>query len=190
MTHIPELVLLDASCLLNLYATGRLRDIAAAQPYSFGAADYVVRQEALYTLRPAPGERTSERVPVNMDPLVDEGVVQVLHLEGQEEAATFVDLAALVDDGEAITAALAFHRGFALAIDDRKVRRLFAEYTPTVPLVSTLQLLRQWEQAPSVEPSELREASLAMRHGSSSVASEQDSLYEWWSAITRDEADS
>lgn len=180
MTHIPELVLLDASCLLNLYATGRLRDIAAAQPYSLGAADYVVRQEALYTLRPAPGERTYERVPMNMDPLVDEGVVQVLHLEGQEEAGTFVDLAALVDDGEAITAALAFHRGFALAIEDRKARRLFAKYTPTVPLVSTLQLLRQWEQAPSVEPSELREASLAMRHGSSSVASEQDSLYEWW----------
>ena len=114
---------MDASCLLNLYATGRLRDIALAQPYRLGVADYVLEREALYVWRSSSGEGQEERVLVDLARLIEEGIIQVLRLEHQEEEATFVNLASMVDDGEAITAALAVHRGCAVATDDRKARR-------------------------------------------------------------------
>ena len=65
--------------------------------------------------------------PVDLSSLVDEGLVRVMALETPGEEATFVELAALVDDGEAITGALAAHRQCALATDDRKARRVLGE---------------------------------------------------------------
>lgn len=187
MTQPPILILLDASCLLNLYATGRLRDIALALPHRLGVADYVIEQEALYVWRPGLGETREEQVLVDLSPLVAEGVIQVLRLEHQEEEATFVDMAALVDDGEAVTAALALHRGCAVATDDRKARRVLAERAPTVPLVSTLDLLKKWGERSSVAATDLRAAMLAMQSGASYVPGERDPLYEWWRTVVHDE---
>ncbi len=183
MTQSPESLLLDASCLLNLYATGRLRDIALAQPYRLGVADYVLEREALYVWRSSSGEGQEERLLVNLTPLIEGGIIQVLRLEQQEEEATFVNLASMVDDGEAITAALAVHRGCAIATDDRKARRVLAEHTPIVPLVSTLELLRQWAEGSSVAQSDLHAAMIAMRSGASYVPGERDPSYEWWRSI-------
>ena len=46
-----DFLLLDASCLLNLYATGRLREIAEVLPYQLCVAGYVAEQEALFVRR-------------------------------------------------------------------------------------------------------------------------------------------
>ena len=48
MTQRFDILILDASCLLNLYATGRSRDIALTLPYRLGVADYVLEREVLY----------------------------------------------------------------------------------------------------------------------------------------------
>ena len=40
-------LLLDASCLLNLYATGRMIETAAALPWQLAVVDYVLEHEAL-----------------------------------------------------------------------------------------------------------------------------------------------
>ncbi|MBI2919095.1 MAG: hypothetical protein HYY01_14055 [Chloroflexi bacterium] len=187
MTQPQDLLLLDASCLLNLYATGRFRDIAAAQSRRLGVAEYVVEQEALYVWCPGPGEAREERVPVDLSPLIAEGLVLVLRLEHQEEEATFVDLAALVDDGEAITVALALHRGCAVATDDRKARRVIVERVPSVPLASTLELLKRWADEASISHSDLRAAMLAMQAGASYAPGERDPLYGWWQAVIQAE---
>lgn len=184
------LLLLDASCLLNLYATERFRDIALALSHHLGVADYVLEQEALYVWRPSPTEPREERVPIDLSSLVQEGVLDVLRLEHHDEETTFVDLAALIDDGEAITAALAIHRECAVATDDRKARRVLAERAPAVLLVSTLELLKEWAEKASITAADLRSAMLAMRSGASYMPGERDPLYEWWNAIVhRDEAD-
>ena len=188
MAQAPEFLLLDASCLLNLYATGRLRDIALAQPYQLGLADYVLEREALYVWRSSFGEGHEERVAVDLTPLIDEGVIRVLRLDHPEEEATFVNLASMIDDGEAITGALAVHRGCSVATDDRKTRKVLGEHTPLVRLVSTLELIKQWAEGSSVAQSDLHAAMIAMRSGASYVPGERDPLYEWWQSITGGEA--
>ena len=178
-----DLVLLDASCLINLYATGRLRDIALAVPYRLGVADYVLEREALYVWRPGASVAEETRVPVDLEHLVEKGVIRVMRLESEEEERTFVDLAALMDDGEAVTGAIALHRGYAVATDDRKARRILAERPRSITLVSTLELLKLWDEQTSVSGTELRGALVAMKFGASYSPGERDPLYGWWRSV-------
>ena len=92
-------------------------------------------------------------------------------------------LAALVDDGEAATAALALHRGCAVATDDRKARRVFGEFMPDVPLVSTLDLMKLWADESQIPRDELRAAMDAMRRSASYVPSRSAPLFDWWVSI-------
>ena len=181
MTHPLGTLLLDATCLLNLYATGRFRDIAVALPYQLGVAEYMLEVEALYVWLPDPTGTSEEPEPVDLSSLGDEGLMQAMSLASPDEEGTFVELAALVDDGEAITGALAVHRQCSLATDDRKACRVFAERLPTVPLLSTLQLLKLWAEAALVSEAELRVAMDGMRLGASYVLGNR--LHPWWQNI-------
>ena len=173
-----EFIVLDASCLLNLYATGRMRDIAQALPYRLVVAEYVATQEALFVWRVTEG--TEERIRVDLNPLIDDGLIQVMDLESSEEQTTFVDIAAQVDDGEAVTCALALHRDWSVATDDRKARRVFTELAGDVSLFSTSELLKAWADKASIPHEELRDALRAIQAGASYMPSRRDPLYEWW----------
>ena len=79
----PEtgVLLLDASCLLNLYATGRIMEIAASLPWQLAVVDYVMEQESLYVRTIGASGEQEETVPVDLSPLVEEGLLLVLRLE-------------------------------------------------------------------------------------------------------------
>ena len=173
-------LILDASCLLNLYATERFGEILASLREQVGVADYVLEEEALFIRREASADGQDDQFLVDLSPFVSEGLVEVMRLESPNEETTFVTLAALIDDGEAVTAALALHRGCSVATDDRKARRVLAEQAPTVPLVTTLDLVSQWEETMSVPLGELRTALERMRSGASYVPGPRDPRYGWW----------
>ena len=143
----------------------------------------MLEQEALYIWLPEPDETREERVPVDLSQLVSDGLIHLMRLEQLEEELTFVDLAVSIDDGEATTGALAFHRECSVATDDRKARRVFGERFPAVPVVSTLELLNLWAQDESVSNVELQAAMTRMRTGASYVPGYRDPLYGWWREI-------
>ena len=177
-----DILLLDASCLLNCYATGRLREIILAIPWLLGVVDYVLEHEALYVRNPTAAGDREEMRSVELSPLIDAGLVEVVSLQHPEEEASYVDLAAVIDDGEAITGAIALHRGYAVAIDDRKARRVLGERTPAIKLVSTLEILQQWGATVPVD--ELRHALRAMQMDANYIPGRRDPLYVWWRDIT------
>ncbi|MDE0475316.1 MAG: hypothetical protein OXI50_12200 [Gammaproteobacteria bacterium] len=178
-------LILDASCLLNLYATERFKDIAASLREQVAVADYVLDQEALFIRREAPTDGEDEQLVVDLSPFVSEGLVEVMHLASPSEETTFVALASIIDDGEAATAALAIHRGCSVATDDRKARRVLSEQAPTVPLVSTLDLLVRWAETDSVPLTELRTALERVRSGASYVPGPRNPHYMWWLKVMR-----
>ena len=182
MRHFDSL-LLDANCLLNLYATGLLREITVALPYQFWVADYVVEHEALFIWRPCPIDARDVKEPVDLTPLLEEGLIQLMSLVHQAEESTFVNLAVHLDDGEAITGALALHRDCSIATDDRKARRVLSQYAPSVELVSTLDLLKMWAEEVQVPRDELDAAMAEMRSGASYIPGTRDPLYNWWWSI-------
>lgn len=176
-------LILDASCLLNLYATERFRDIVTSLNEQVGVARYVLEEEALFIRREAPADGHDEQIPVDISPFVAKGLVELICLASPSEEATFVELAALIDDGEAITAALALHRRGSVATDDRKARRVLAERAPTVSLLSTLDILRKWAETTALPVYELRTALGRMRSCASYVPGRGDPHYRWWLAV-------
>jgi len=183
VTRHLDLLLLDASCLLNLFATDRLHEIADVLPYQLCVADYVAEREALYVRRAGPTDAEEVQIPVDLAPLFEEGLIQLMCLENPTEEATYVNLAAHLDEGEAITGALALHRDCSIATDDRKARRVLRQFSASVELLSTLELLKQWAEKGQVPGDELGAAVTKIRTGASYVPGPRDPLYPWWRSI-------
>jgi predicted nucleic acid-binding protein len=176
----PRPIILDASCLLNLYASKRLQGIAQTLPQPLAVADYVIQQEALYIRHRGSDQDREEREPVNVESLVSAGFIQVMQVNSEVEATTFVDLATEMDDGEAITCALAVHRQCDVATDDRKARRILSTRAPQVLVTSTLALVKQWGELAGITKAELRAVLLNIRFGANYYPGERDPLYRWW----------
>jgi predicted nucleic acid-binding protein len=143
--------LLDACVVLSLYATRRMPEILSAVPGPAAIVDLVAR-EALYVRRIVDGQ--PEREPVDLAPLISSAALEILTAEDEDELQTFVDRAVNLDDGEAMTAALAIHRGLILVTDDRKAERLL---TGRVRLRATLDLVKSWADGKNIGDDVLHE---------------------------------
>lgn len=182
-------IVLDASCLLNLYASGRLREITRTLLQPLAVAEYVVQQEAPYIRRRESEQDQEERELVDLTPLVSMGLIQVMTIDSEAEATTFIDLASEMDDGAAMTCALAIHRQCDVATDDRKAQRVLSQRASQVPILSTLALVKQWAELASIAKEELRAVVLRMWAGANYYPGERHSLYGWWAAIVSDGQD-
>jgi hypothetical protein len=173
-------IILDASCLLNLYASGKLRQIAEILPQPLAVAEYVVQQEALYIRRRPSEQEPEEREPVDLGSLVAAGLIQGLTLSSEAEATTFIDMAREMDDGEAMTCALAMHRQCDVATDDRKAQRVLSGRAPHIPIISTLAIVKQWAELAGITKAEIKVSLLNILSGANYYPGEREPLYAWW----------
>lgn len=180
-----QLLLLDACCAINLYATGRIEEILSGLPYRFAMAKQV-QGEALSIRRGGDGDDAHQREPVAWGPLVASGRLEVLALGSEAEVTAFVSLAAEMDDGEAATCALALHRGYGVATDDRKARRVLARLAPRMTVRSTLELLYRWCQVRGTDPAEVRILLTNVRQRGNFLPPRGDPLRPWWERALSD----
>jgi len=173
-----SVLLLDACCLLNIYASDRLDTIAEALSCSFMISEAVGR-EALYIRRGGSAEDANDREAINLTALENRGVLSITALD-EEELVTFLSFASQMDDGEAATCALAFHRSLPLATDDRKARRLLQGQAPHLHLYSTLEILKIWADHHQVDPTTLAQVLIAVRDRGNFLPPKADLLREWW----------
>lgn len=130
-------LVLDASVVINLLATERPWEILSCQ-----GASAVVPEQVVAEVRRCPVTRKAfddKRHPLRISPNVS---VEALSLA---ELDLFVDLAASMGDGEAASITLAVSRGFSLAIDDRRARKIAGTRFPALRLWWSTQLLRARE---------------------------------------------
>jgi hypothetical protein len=121
-----------------------------------------------------------EREPVEIGTLVATGLIQVITVNSEAEAITFINLAREMDDGEAMTCALAIHRQCDVATDDRKARRVLSGRAPRVPIISTLAIVKQWADLVGVTKAELKAILLNIWSGANYYPGEREPLYAWW----------
>jgi predicted nucleic acid-binding protein len=119
------------------------------------------------------------QTPINLDQYSTYGTVRVLLEEG--ELLQYVQLAAMVDDGEAATIAIARSRGLAMATDDRKARRVCAELGMPEPKRS-LSILRAYAEAASLNDRSIRERLIRVRSRASFRPGQSDPDHKWWSS--------
>jgi predicted nucleic acid-binding protein len=174
------MILLDACVLLNLCATDRLEDIGLCVPGGFSVCS-AVREEALFLRDPTDAMHPLK--PLVLDPYFLNGVIRVLPLEANEESL-FVNIAAELDEGEAMSMSIAISRNLDLATDDRKAIRLFDDFGgDRNRLWTTPSIVKTWADATSPSPEELTRIVCAMRDRARYLLAPNHPLYSWWSPL-------
>lgn len=174
------LVLLDACAVINLYASRWMEDIVGAVGVPVGVVR-IVHQESLYVLHGGEGDDADERVRVDLSPLIAGESLLMLDLAGNDELETFIDLTADLDDGEAMTLALAVHRGCTVVTDDRKAARIAT--SRGVELRATLDLVKAWVDGRGIALEVTRSALLDIRRRGSYMPGRSHPLKSWWDRV-------
>lgn len=146
-------MVLDTCCLINLYASQRLQMLIRTVFDQAIIPEQVVG-ESLFIRQPD-DKNPEQLVPavINLDALVMDATVKVVGLEQREELDQFIQLATLLDDGEAACVAIASSRGLSLATDDRKAIAIAKDLS--VEVVTTPEILMNWINAVAPEPEEI-----------------------------------
>lgn len=187
--RIPEggLLLLDACCLINLFASGRMEAVLGLLPYRFGTSELVADREVL-SIRGAPAtDDEPERIALAPRDLEGLGFA-VLPVASEEEQAEFVRFAAELDDGEASVCALAMVHGGGVATDDRKALRIlgrFGNEVSTLWTIQTPELLFQWAQRSGASAAEIREVLRMVADRGSFYPRPGAPRYDWWEQYLR-----
>lgn len=137
-TDSQTMMVVDASVVINLNATGYAPEIIRAFPNQV-----VVTDSAIAEL--ASGVRNGHGDAQKLQELIDSGVVQAVTV-GETcihiyESLIDGNALSTLDDGEAATIAYAYEVHGIAMIDERKARRLCAERFPDLPVFLTVDLL-------------------------------------------------
>lgn len=171
---MKAVLLNDASVLLNILATDKLREIANSIDRQIAICS-AAKEEAKKLRDPTTGEMAL----VNLTPYIETGALLVLEPENDEEKRLYVEAAAIVDDGEAMSYAIARVRNLELAIDDKKARRLVTEQS-RLRMWSTAELLKCWSESGGCSKEELREAIINIETRARYFPANPHVLAAWW----------
>lgn len=139
-----DCIILDACCIINLYASGHIGDILKSISKSVAVAAYVRDEEALRIYTGHDSDEAEKYEQIDLQPFIDCGLLIVVSPETEAENITFVNFAAALDDGEAITGAIALHRNWSICSDDRRATSFFTQNTPHLQVISTPELIKYW----------------------------------------------
>jgi predicted nucleic acid-binding protein len=150
-------LVVDTSIWINFLATGRLWEIIGALGVPCSTPEEVLKE----VLR---DPTSSKPFPADQHPLRNRPELEIVSLDGQslELFLELVsgDVAQRLGDGEAAAIALAYARGWTIALDERKARRLVRECFPNMAMAMSIELL----SLPSVT------ATLGADHAKAAVA--------------------
>ena len=175
-----ECVILDACCLINLYASGRFDDILTSISKPVFVARYVWSNEAL-SVNGAPNpEAGLQEESIDLGPLIGGGLLNLADLETEDEETLFVNFAASLDDGEAITGAIAAARDWCVATDDRRARNVLTSQVPRMQLLSSPELIKHWADVTAAEADEVCRVVQRIRRHGHYIPPASHPLYVWW----------
>jgi len=179
-----SLLLLDACCVINLFATGRCEEILRRLPYAFATSRLIAKTEILSLAAGRPSA-PSKREVIPSARLEDSDDIAVLDLRGQEEVARFVRFADYLDRGEASVCTLAVTRGGVVATDDRKTLSFLRRMTPQVPTIQTPEILWEWAGLSRVSDAEIGVVLRAVRDRARFLPRRNAPHFDWWERFLR-----
>ena len=102
-------------------------------------------------------------------------------MEEGAEVDRYVAYAEDLDDGEAMSLAIAQSRNLALVTDERKARRLARENAPELSLITTTEIIHTW--AHGKEPSEVTAVVHSILTRARFLPADSDPLALWWNKM-------
>jgi predicted nucleic acid-binding protein len=163
-------VVIDASTLINLAASEKLVELLSCLS-AVRSICTIVKNECLY-LRSSDGTKIESISPSHW---ITDGLLSECQLQADEEER-FVVFAAQIDDGEAMSLAIAEGRACALATDDRKACRIAT--AANIKTISTLQIVQEWSK--DKEPLDIAKVLSAIERRARFRPPTDDPQFKWW----------
>lgn len=175
-----DYLIIDACVLLNLFATGIVQEILTLIAQN-SVICVLVKEESFYLRKE---EDQNEIESIDIEDLISQEVIQICDFENTDEQNLFVNLAAELDDGEAMSIAIALSRNWHLATDDKKARRIFTENAQSNDLlVSTTDLIKEWSENENVDDLAIKSILLKVERKASFHPPKADINLQWWNNI-------
>jgi len=174
-------VILDTCVLINLLASGEAEAILRSLGVNCQVCTAVRRESMYLRSESLPGQREA----IDLSPLFISGILHLCDLQGQAEEGLYVGYAADLDDREAMSLAISQSRGYCLATDDRKTRKLARETGLNIVLLTTTEILRVWAELNAPAPAKLATAIQRISNRARFVPSPEDPNYSWWQANSK-----
>lgn len=176
-----RLILLDACCLISLFATGRIEAVLDVLPHRFATSELVADGEVLAIGGAQAPDGSTERVPVSPRTLEASGRLAILPIASEREQTEFVRFAFHLDDGEASACALAVVHGGAVATDDRKALRILGQ--AGIQTLQTPELLFEWAQRSQASEDDIRRALTDVRDRARFYPRADAPVFGWWESF-------
>ncbi len=174
--------IVDACCLINLYASGSMLDILRAIVGGI-YVPVLVTHESLF-VRKEDDQDPTALVPdrIDLTHALAAGLLHQCDLENEVEAEYFVQFAAGVDDGEAMCLALAKCRQWTVATDDRKAIRV--AITEGIDTISTAEIVKFWADKCKVADEALAESLRRIERYARFRPRKGSPLQKWWTTAS------
>lgn len=167
---------IDSCCLINLCAVGPLAHVLPPLGVSWHIPPQVKAESLFLRTQEEDGSLGRERL--DLQPAIDAGVLAICEAEPGAETDLYVQLAGPLDDGEAVSLAIAKCRSWLLATDDRLAIRYATDLD--VPVMTTPELMERWADATSAEPRALSCALRRIQRRARFAPSRRSPFYDWW----------
>lgn len=172
------LLILDACAVINLYATGVMDRILVTSTDTPTVCD-VVQNEAQFVRRGGQGPDARDLERIDLDPLLRAGILTVLSASTEHEFETFIDLVAFgLHAGEAMSGAIAIHRGGIVVTDDRAATTRLRQ--SDVSTMSALELVKRWADRERVTGDTLVDVLVHIRERARYVPATSHPFRLWW----------
>lgn len=179
MAGVP--IVVDACSSLNLFATGRIVEIAeAANLHLLVLPEVEAEAQYLFGARDDEGIRSHETVDWKM--LLGSGVAKSEVLS-EDALPALISFASQLTDVDAKCVALAIHLNVGLLSDDGKVRRVFSS-SGGIALQSTVSVVRTASEVMALDKPRVRAIFDRIRERARFEPPRKDPDYSWYLAVT------
>ena len=137
---VQQPLVVDTCVLINLLATDRLLEISPLIAPSLMVCAGVAA-ESIYLRALDPNRQPRQ---VHLDPLFKRGVLTPCDCANAAEEQMYVNYALELDDGEAMSLAIAHARSLPLATDEKKAKRVIKSNAKHLRVLSTTEILYAW----------------------------------------------
>ncbi|GAB4376357.1 MAG: hypothetical protein Kow00121_23280 [Elainellaceae cyanobacterium] len=171
-------VVLDACCVMNFCASGHLIEIVKSIPAQVVVTEVVREKELLTFQRLMDGNNENVN---QFEAAIEKGILSIVDFNSDQEEETFVNYVfELGDDGESATCAIAVHREWAIATDDKKAISFFQKETPHLQILSTLEIVKNWSETGNLSSAILQSALTGIRTRGRYMPHRNHPLLRWW----------
>ena len=174
-------IILDASSVINLYATGRMPEIVRVLSIRCMVSTYVKEYEALAIYEQTGEANMRRRTPINLQSMIDDGILENCTHKTSSIMNRIVELArsGVRGMGEKICAAIAVEYDWAVALDDHSATSKLNRLIPGMQTITSLDLLKYWYEQESITISELNEALTNLRWRGNYSIPKRHHLFHW-----------